>query len=501
MSRRVVIVGAGPGGLVAALLLARAGADVTVLERLPEVGGRSGTITADGFRFDKGATFFLYPQILAEILDACGFRLEDEIELIRLEPMYDIVFEGEGKIRASADTAEMARQIERFSAEDAVALPRFLADNRAKLKAFQPILQTPFRDIRDLLRPDMLKALPVLRPFSSVDADLARYFKDPRVRLAFSFQSKYLGMSPFKCPSLFTILAFMEYEYGVFHPRGGCGGLMQTLANLARRLGVRVKTGEPVEKILFDGRKAVGVRTPAGEYRSEALVINADFASTMTRLVPNRLRRRWSGARLARKQYSCSTFMMYLGIEGRVDRLAHHTILLARDYARNLAEIEACRAPPAMPSLYVQNACATEPGRAPKDASTLYVLVPVSHQTGAIDWERERAGFRARVLERLELLGIEDVERRIRFEKIVTPREWQQERIYRGATFNLAHSMGQMLHKRPQNRFEELERVYLVGGGTHPGSGLPVIFESARITAGLLADDLGLEPIAQAMRA
>jgi phytoene desaturase len=498
-NRRVVIIGAGPGGLAAALLLARAGADVTVLERLPRVGGRSGTLAAEGFRFDKGATFFLYPQILTEILAACGFNLRDEIDLIRLEPMYDLIFEDEGTIHASSDPAALARQIARFSAEDAAALPRFMADNRAKFEAFRPILQSPFASARDLLSPAAFKALALLRPFQSVDADLARHFKDPRVRLAFSFQSKYLGMSPFKCPSLFTILAFMEYEYGVFHPRGGCGALMETLAKLAQRLGARIKTEEPVEEILFNGRRAVGVRTAQGEYRADALVINADFASTMARLVPNRLRRRWTNRRLARKKYSCSTFMMYLGVDGRFDHLAHHNILLARDYARNIAEIEAGRITPSAPSLYVQNACAIEPERAPPGASTLYVLVPVSHQTKAIDWARERARFRARVLERLELLGIEDLEHRLLFEKIVTPDDWRGEQIYRGATFNLTHSMSQMLHKRPHNRFEDLERVYLVGGGTHPGSGLPVIFESARISAGLLAGDLGLEPVAQAV--
>jgi phytoene desaturase len=500
MSRRVVIVGAGPGGLAAALLLARSGAEVTVLERLPRVGGRSGTLAAGDFHFDKGATFFLYPQILTEILAAFGFNLQDEIELVRLEPMYDLVFEGDGVIHATADLEALAQQIARFSRQDAAALPRYMADNRAKFEAFRPILQAPFTGVRDLFRPAMFKALPKLRPFKSVDADLARHFKDPRVRLAFSFQSKYLGMSPFRCPSLFTILAFMEYEYGVFHPRGGCGALMETLAKLARQLGAQINTEEPVEEILFDGRKAVGVRTPKGEYRADALVINADFAATMTRLVPDRLRRRWKDARLARKKYSCSTFMMYLGIEGRSDRLAHHTILLAKDYARNLAEIEAGEVPPAAPSLYVQNACRIDPERAPADASTLYVLVPVSHQTDAIDWEKERANFRARILKRLELIGIEDLERRIRFEKIVTPNEWQREQIYRAATFNLTHSMGQMLYNRPHNRFEDLERVYLVGGGTHPGSGLPVIFESARISAGLLADDLGLDPIAQAAK-
>jgi phytoene desaturase len=490
---RVVVAGAGPGGLAAAMLLAHGGAEVTVIERKNRVGGRSATLQAGGFRFDLGPTFFLYPQILAEIFAACGQRLEDEVELLRLDPMYHLLFEAGGEIRASANLSRLTAEIARFSPHDAKAVHRFIADNRAKFEAFRPVLQRPFKSWRDLLTPDLLRALPALRPLRSVNGDLARYFSDPRVRLAFSFQSKYLGMSPFKCPSLFTILSFMEYEHGVFHPRGGCGAVMEAMAKIARRVGVKIRLDEPITEILFEGRKAVGVRTPRGEYRADALVINADFAKTMTTLVPDRLRRRWSDRNLAKKRYSCSTFMMYLGIEGRFDHLAHHTILLARDYRGNVRAIEEGDAPPEAPSLYVQNACVTDPEQAPRGHSTLYVLVPVGNLAGGIDWQREAPRYRELVLRRLATLGIDDLERRVRFEKIVTPADWEHDlQIYRGATFNLAHSMGQMLHNRPRNRFEELGQVYLVGGGTHPGSGLPVIFESARITSRLVAQDLGL---------
>ena len=490
---QVVVTGAGPGGLAAAMLLAHAGADVVVLERKDRVGGRSAVLYGGDFKFDLGPTFFLYPQVLAEIFAACGHRLEDEVELLRLDPMYHLLFEAGGEVRASADLARLASDIARLSPEDAAAVPRFIDDNRTKFDAFRPILQRSFASWRDLVGPDLLRALPALRPWRSVDGDLARYFSDQRVRLAFSFQSKYLGMSPFKCPSLFTILSFMEYEHGVFHPRGGCGAVMEAMARIARRAGVQIRLDEPITEILFDGRRAVGVRTDRGHYRSDGLVINADFAKTMTTLVPDRLRRRWSDRKLERKRYSCSTFMMYLGIEGRFDHLAHHTIFLAEDYRRNIRAIERGDAPPDAPSLYVQNACVTDPEQAPPGHSTLYVLVPVGNLAGGTDWQRESARYRKLVLRRLAQMGIDHLEQRIRFEKIITPADWEHDmQIYRGATFNLAHNMGQMLHNRPRNRFEDLEQVYLVGGGTHPGSGLPVIFESARITSRLLAQDLGL---------
>ncbi len=482
------------------MLMAQAGAEVTVFERHAKVGGRSATLDAPSpagsFRFDTGPTFFLYPKVLADIFAACGRRLEDEVDLIRLDPQYHLIFEAGGEIRATNDLDRLATEIGRFATADAAALPRFMADNRAKLAAFKPILESPFHGALDLLRPDMLRSLKLMRPHRTVDSDLASYFSDERVRLAFSFQSKYLGMSPFRCPSLFTILSFMEYEFGVFHPRGGCGAVMTAMERVARSMGVRFRMAEPVREITFAGRRATGVRTDAGVEAVDALVINADFAQAMSTLVPDRLRRRWTDRKLAGKKFSCSTFMLYLGIKGDLPDLAHHTILLARDYRRNIAEIEAGVAPPEEPSLYVQNACVTDPALAPPGCSTLYVLVPVGNRVGeGVDWAAEKARYRALVLRRLEALGISGIEERIVFEQVLTPSDWEADlNIFRGATFNLAHSLRQMLHWRPRNRFEDLDGVYLVGGGTHPGSGLPVIFEGARITSKLMVDDLGLQP-------
>jgi phytoene desaturase len=342
----------------------------------------------------------------------------------------------------------------------------------------------------------MLKSLRLMRPHRTMDQDLASYFSDERVRLAFSFQAKYLGMSPFRCPSLFTILSFMEYEFGVYHPRGGCGAVMTAMERVATEMGVRFRMAEPVQEILFEGRRATGVRTEQGSEPFDALVINADFAQAMSTLVPDRLRRRWSNRKLAKKKFSCSTFMLYLGIKGDLPDLAHHTIYLSKDYRRNVQEIEDGLAPPGEPSFYLQNACVTDPALAPPGYSTLYVLVPVGNRTGdGIDWAAEQAGYRAQALRQLERVGVHDIEQRIVFEKMLTPNDWEVDlNVFRGATFNLSHTLQQMLHRRPHNRFEDLDGVYLVGGGTHPGSGLPVIFESARITSRLLAEDLGLTP-------
>lgn len=493
--KKIAIVGAGPGGLAAAILLARSGVEVTVIEKRSQVGGRTSTIERDGFKFDTGPTFFLYPRVLREIFCAAGFDLEAEIPMARLDPQYRLVYGAGGELLATPNVEQMAQAIAKLCPQDAGGFHRFLADNREKLEKFVPFLETPFESWRDLVHPDMLRLLPLLRPWRSLDGDLRSYFSDERIRLSFSFQSKYLGMSPFTCPSLFSILSFLEYEHGVFHPIGGCGSVTGAMARVARSLGVRILLDEPVEELLFEGRKAVGIRTSKRTLAADSVVVNADFAEAMRRMVPDRLRRKWTDKRIGKKRYSCSTFMLYLGIDGMYDDVAHHTIYLAKDYRRNLRDIEKDHRLSVDPSFYVQNACVTDPLLAPEGCSTLYVLLPVTHDTGSIDWAQQRQELRSLAFRQMEKIGIKDVERRIRTEAIVTPQDWSQEYgLYRGATFSMAHSLRQMLHMRPHNRFEDLESVYLVGGGTHPGSGLPVIFESARITSRLLLEDLHIEP-------
>ena len=492
MSKEVIIIGAGPGGLASAILLAAAGVRTRIIERLPVVGGRTSSIEAEGFKFDLGPTFFLYPRVLEEIFASAGTTLAREVEMVRLDPQYRIQFGSGGQINATPDEQRMAAEIAKLSPEDAGGFKRFMDENRAKLKAFEPVLESPFVGFKDLLNPKLLKALPFLHPTKSVDGYLERFFKDPRVRLAFCFQSKYLGMSPFRCPSLFSILSFLEYEYGVFHPIGGCAAVTQAMARLAERMGVEIHLGEPVEEMLFTGKKATGVRTANATYKADAVVVNADFARAMNKLVPDALRSKWTDAKLEKKKYSCSTFMLYLGVDGTYD-LPHHTIHISEDYENNLEDIESRHVLSRDPSFYVQNACVTDPGLAPKGQSALYVLAPVTHQHGNVDWAKETPRFRELILKQMRKAGYELKQKQIRFERVITPQDWDTRyQIYRGATFNLAHSMDQMLLMRPRNRFEDLESVYLVGGGTHPGSGLPVIFESARISTRLMLEDFGL---------
>lgn len=490
---RVVVVGAGPGGLASAMLLARAGLAVTVLERQPRVGGRTSSHGAKGYTFDLGPTFFLYPRVIEEIFRACGRDLHREVDMVRLDPQYHLVFGGGGSIRATPDLERMEREIASISPGDAAAFRRFMDDNRLKMERFRPVMENPFPGWREVLTWPMARLLPLLRPWLSLEQELGRYFSDPRIRLAFSFQSKYLGMSPFNCPSLFSILSFLEYEHGVHHPMGGCASVSEAMARVARDCGADIRLGEAVESLEFQGRKIVAANTALGRHECDSMVVNADFAHAMTRLVPDNLRRHWNNRRIESRRYSCSTFMLYLGVEGTFPELAHHTIYMSRDYRANLEEIESRHVLSDDPSFYAHNPGVIDKTVAPRGHSALYLLFPVSHKHPNIDWKAQAGRFREKALDQARKVGLPDLRPLIRHERVITPDDWEsQHAVYRGATFNMAHNLGQMLHLRPGNRFADLEGVYLTGGGTHPGSGLPVIYESARISSRLLLQELGL---------
>ena len=492
----VAIIGAGPGGLASALLLAKSGVDVTVFERSSAVGGRNKVFDRDGFKFDLGPTFFHYPEVIEDIFKAIGMDAHEELNLHRLDMNYRLIFGQGGQLDCTSDLDEMTERIRGLSGDsNANAFRRYVVDNRLKLEKSKACLQEPWYGATDLLSKRAMRVASVLRPQRSVAGDLMKLFDDDRLMLAMSFQTKYLGMSPFNCPSLFTMLAFLEYEYGIFHPMGGLGSVSERMAAIARDLGVNFRMNEAVESVIMDGKTIKGVRTSQGEFHADKVVMNADFANGMTQLFPDKVRKKWSNKKIDKKKYSCSTFMMYLGIDKVYEDLPHHQIYASANYEQNLEDIEKNhKLTWEDPSVYVQNACVVDPSLAPEGCSTVYALVPVSHIHENIDWDKEKDAYRERILDQIEAkLGYENLRDHIVTEMIITPEDWG-DHCYRGAVFNLAHGLDQMLWRRPKNQFDEINNLYLVGGGTHPGSGLPVIYESARISSKLLLDSLGIIP-------
>ncbi|MEL0182388.1 MAG: phytoene desaturase family protein, partial [Candidatus Poseidoniales archaeon] len=493
---KVAIIGAGPGGLASALLLAKSGVDVTVFERSSAVGGRNKVFDRDGFKFDLGPTFFHYPEVIEDIFKAIGLDAHEELNLHKLDLNYRLIFGQGGQLDCTSDLDQMTERIRELSGDNnANAFRRYVADNRLKLEKSKACLQEPWYGPSDLLSKRAMRVAGVLRPQRSVAKDLMKLFDDDRLMLAMSFQTKYLGMSPFNCPSLFTMLAFLEYEYGIFHPIGGLGSVSERMATIAKDLGVTFRMNEAVESVIMDGKTIKGVRTGKGEFFADKVVMNADFANGMTQLFPDKVRKKWNNKKLEGKKYSCSTFMVYLGIDKTYEDLPHHQIYASANYEQNLEDIEKHhKLTWDDPSVYVQNACVVDPSLAPEGCSTVYALVPVSHIHENIDWSKEKDAYRDRVLEQIETkLGFEGLRDHIVTEMIITPEDWG-DHCYRGAVFNLAHGLDQMLWRRPKNQFDEINNLYLVGGGTHPGSGLPVIYESARISSKLLLDSLGIIP-------
>jgi len=493
---RVAVVGAGPGGLATAMLLAAQGVEVEVLERQSVVGGRTRRLEEGPYRFDCGPTFFMMPYVLEEIFAATGASLADSVELRRLDPMYRLILGRPGDapivLDATSDLERMQQRLAAIDPRDAVGFARFIEDNRRKLEVMTPILRRPIRSLLDLVSFDALRAAPTIRPGESLWRLLGRYFRHPQVRLAMSFQSKYLGMSPFECPSLFSILPFIEYEYGIWHPIGGCNALVRAMAARVEALGGTVRTSATVERVTFEGRAVRGVVVDGEERRYDHVILNADAAWALKNLVPETHRPGWSDRAIDSKRYSCSTFMLYLGIDGEVD-LPHHVIRTSDEYETNLADIAVHGRLSEKPSFYVCNPSRLDPTLAPRGQSSLYVLVPVPNLGGSIDWAKETPAFREKTLDLVAgLAGLGDLRSRIRAIRTVTPETWRGEGIHLGATFNMAHSLPQMLHRRPPHRMKGVDGLWLVGGGTHPGSGLPVIFLSSQITARLLCEEAGL---------
>ncbi|MBK70381.1 MAG: phytoene desaturase [Euryarchaeota archaeon] len=490
----VIVVGAGPGGLACSMLLAKAGVKVTILEKSDDVGGRTRVFEKDGYKYDNGPTFFHYPEIAEEIFEALGLDAHEELGLIPLHPNYRLVFGAGGSLNATTDLEDMVSQIEELCGErNANGFRRYIEDNRKKLRLSKNCLNTPWSGPKDLLSRRALRVSRVLKPWRSVSSDLAKLFPDERMQLAMSFQTKYLGMSPFQAPSLFTILAYLEYEHGVFHSEGGLGTITQKMGKIARDLGVEIRLNEPVREFVFEGKRVVGARTGEKTYSADRFVMNVDFATGMKGLIPDELRKRWSNKKLDEKSYSCSTYMLYLGIDRLYDT-PHHQIYAAKDYQKNLKEVTENNVTWDDPSIYVQNACVTDTTMAPEGHSTIYVLVPVSNSHEGINWDEIKHDYMDVILRQMKHLGFSGIKEHIVSQTIVTPDDWASRDIYKGAVFNLAHGLDQMLWRRPQNKFEELDRLYLVGGGTHPGSGLPTILESGRISAKMICADMGIVP-------
>jgi phytoene desaturase len=488
--KKVIIIGAGPGGLACGMLLTKNGYNVNFYEQKDYVGGRNGSIQSNGFKFDIGPTFFLMKNVLEEIFEETGRKLDDYVELTQLDPMYRLQFK-DHTFFPSTDEEKMLTEIERLFPGSSDGYRKYMTNERIKYDKLIPCLQIPYGKLSDFFSKRLIKSLPYLDAHVSLYDVLSRYFKDPDMLISFTFQAKYIGMSPWEAPGTFSIISFIEHGGGIFHVTGGLNMLSQAMAKCVVEDGAKINLNSRVKKVIVENGVTKGIELMDGtKYFADYVVINADFADAMTTIVDKEDRNKYTQEKLDSMKYSCSTFMLYLGLDKLYDNINHHNIFFADDYRNNVNEIAVTKVLPTDPSFYVQNASLTDNTLAPEGKSALYVLVPIANTTGSIDWRNEADKFKERILELLETkAGLTDIRKHIEFEQMITPLEWKEKRgIYNGATFNLGHNVSQMLYFRPHNEFEEFKNCYLVGGGTHPGSGLPTIYESGRISAKMIMD-------------
>jgi len=486
-TKSVAIVGAGPGGLATAMLLAQRGFRVEVFEKQDVIGGRSAEVRLGDYRFDLGPTFLMMKFLLDELFAEGGRRSTDYLEFKKLDPMYALSFPNKTMYVRSNPEA-MKEEIEEHFPGEGAGFAGFLDRESKRFRNLYPCLQRPYGTVASLISPTLLAAAPHIAAGRSLYDVLGDYFQSEELRLAFTFQSKYLGMSPWDCPGLFTMITYTEHAHGVYHVMGGLSRICQAFAEVCREEGAEIHISTPISRVLLKGKRACGVQLASGEkLEFDDVVINADFGHAMSTLFDQEGLGQYKAAALRKKKFSCSTFMMYLGLDRTYD-VEHHLISFAQDYKRNIEAISKGQASFDDMSMYIRNSCKTDPSGAPAGHSALYILIPVPNNTSGVNWQEQKGEMRDYVLRALrERTPYGDVAPHIREELIITPEDWEKKYgVFLGATFNMAHSWDQMLYLRPHNEFEKFSNCYLVGGGTHPGSGLPTIFESARISSNLI---------------
>ncbi len=488
--KRVVIIGAGPGGLTAGMILAHRGFDVTIVEKMDRVGGRNAEIKLGAYSFDTGPTFLHQKFTLDEVFAEAGRKSDDYIDFQLLDPMTRLTW-GEKSIETSYKEDVMAERIAEVFPGDEVGYRRFMHDHNEKLTKIYPVLQKPYHTPMSYLRREVLRVFPYIATTKSVVDVLDDYYDDHRLKLAFTFQAKYLGMSPWKCPGLFSILSYTEYKFGIYHTTGGLCAISHGMAKVIEEEGGGIRLNSPVKEVKFEGKKALGVELEGGEFiECDDIIMNADYAHMVTSLLGQENQQ---PEKLAEKKFSCSTFMIYLGLDKIYENEPHHHIIFADDYIQNVKDIGSEKIISDDMSIYVRNISVTDKTVAPEGCSQLYFLVPTINCRHGHDWEETKQQYRDKILDRVEVMtGMKDLREHIVEELVLTPNDWQDQGIFHGATFNMAHTIDQMLYFRPHNKMQGYENVYLVGGGTHPGSGLPTIYESGRISSNALCGERGV---------
>ena len=491
-SKSVIVIGAGIGGITAAIHLANRGLRVTVIEKNSIPGGRCSRVVRDGHSFDTGPTLMVMPLLYEAEFHALGAAMHQVLELQRVDPTYHLVFDDGSRLALTSDLKSMHTQLEAIQPGGFQGMLRYLEEgDRHYQLCLENLVNRDFRKASDFFTLPNLAMLPNVKPFTNHYRNMAGYFQDPRLKSAFTFQDVYMGLSPFEAPATFSMMPYSELAHGVWYPRGGMYSIVEALMSLARKAGVEFIFDASVEKVITDQTQAHGVTLEDGrELRADLILANADLPYVYQDLLP----KDGASRSLARKRYSCSVISFFWGVDKPYESLPPHTLFLAHDYRENFNTIIHDLSLPVNPSLYIHAPARLDPSMSPQGQDTIIAIVPVGHmsENGDQDWGAIRNDARQHVFRRLESFGITGLEGHIKFEMSYTPVSWQKlYNLVKGSTHGLSHTLTQLAFFRPHNRHARYHNLYFVGASTHPGTGMPTAMVSGRLAAQRIMDELG----------
>lgn len=488
-----LVIGAGLGGIVTAAHLARAGFSVRVLEKNSTVGGRCGQIIREGHRFDTGATLLLMPEVFEQTYRELGERMDDHLELRRIDPTYRVHFEDGVQFALTSNLHELQAQVEALEPGSFGGLLRFLGEGHQSYHlCLQRFVGRNFYRWFNYFNPQNLPLLFQLKALVNHYSNTGHYFHEPHLRAAFTFQNMYLGLSPFDAPATYSLLQYTELAEGIWLPVGGIYRVVESLTRIATTYGVHFLLDTPVERITIDENRATGVElADSSHLEADVIVANADLPYVYSQLLPDESEAR----RLDQLQYTCSAIMFYWGIDKVYQQLGTHNVFLANAYRSSFERIFKEHLLPDEPSFYVHAPARTDPSAAPAGEDTLTVLVPCGHLDAHSpqNWHALRARARDAVLRRLATsVGMGNLEQHIKWEMSYTPPDWSSAyNLAKGAAFGLSHNFMQVGYLRPHNRHRRYSNLYFVGSSTHPGTGMPMVLLSARLTTERILRETG----------
>jgi len=494
-SKSVIVIGAGIGGIVAATHLAKRGMKVIVLEKNSRPGGRCDRFSRDGHHFDTGPTLLVMPLLYEAEFAALGTSMREMLELQRVDPTYHLVFDNGSKLALTSDMESMQQQLEAFEPGSFQNLLRYIDEGKRHYHVgMEKMVNRDFRKATDFFNLGNVPLAFRMKPFVNHYRHMSTYFRDPRLKAAFTFQDVYMGLSPFEAMATFSMMPYTELAHGVWYPQGGMYSIVEALVQLAVRAGVEFEFDVSVERIDVNGSQAHGVVLDDGRHIQADLVLaNADLPYVYNHLLPQDPKGRGKARQLKRKRFSCSVVSFFWGVDKSYTDLPPHMLFLADDYRDNFTSIIRDLDLPANPSLYVHAPARLDPSIAPEGQDTLIAVVPVGHmsENGEQDWAGIRDRAREHVFRRLKTIGITDLEDHLKFEVNFTPLSWlKRYNLMKGSTHGLCHNLLQLGYLRPSNKHSRYHNLYFTGASTHPGTGMPTAMVSGRLVAQRIVDDL-----------